>query len=208
MADPKPDDDLAAYMAPTPQEDPSDQERLAFRKKRHQNVRDLYMYRRLQKEEYESYRDKDYREAQLNRLQGEFRENYIERLTIASELRASGEKLNDPMIPSAREDSDKVEEAEVLAYMAHEGPASELPTEIDRKDYYLKRYGEIRGAYVYLKLQQEEAEKYKDKSYREKLVDKLKALYRKNQTERIAVVITLRRMGQKVDDPFVPLSRI
>lgn len=205
---PDPVDDLAVYMAPTPMADPTDAERRAFRKKRHQNVRDLYIYRRLMKEEYESYRDKDYREVQLNRLQGEFRDNYIERLTVVMELRAGGERVEDPLIPSVREDSDKVEEAEVLTYMSHDGPASELPTDQDRKEYCQKRYPEICDAYRYLKLQQEEAEKYKDKAYREKLMDKLKALYRKNQTERIAVVIAMRQLGLKVDDPFVPLSKV
>jgi hypothetical protein len=209
MADPKPDDDLALYMATNPKESPNDAERVAFKRKRHQDVRDLYKYRRLEKEEFESYRDKDYRDSQINKLQGQFRDNYIERLTVVTTLRAMGHEVVDDLIPLTRPGpSDQVEEAEVLTYMAQEGPPSELPSEEDRKIYFQKRYVAVKEGYWYLKLQQEEAEQYKDKAYREKLMDKLKALYRKNQTERIAVVVALRRIGVPVDDPFVPLSKI
>lgn len=208
MPEDKPADDLAAYMAGHSAEGPTDAERRAFQKRRHNNVRDIYLFRRLQKEEYESYRDKDFRETQLNRLQGEFRDNYIERLGVVSELRALGEQVVDPLVPAVRETSDKVEEAEVLTYMAHDGPASELPVAADRKAYYLKRHTEVRDAYLYLKLQQEEAEHYRDKAYRDKIMEKLKVLYRKNQTERIAAVLALRQMGLKIEDPFVPLSKV
>lgn len=99
----------------------------------------------------------------------------------------------------------KVEEAEILAYM---GSEVELPSVADRKSYFLKRLGNVRDVYLYLKLQQEEADAYKDKGYREQTIGKLQKLFRENYTERVTVVTELRKMGEKVDDPFVPLSKV
>lgn len=204
------DDQIKEYMtAPVPEEVLDRKRRRAHVLSRHQTVRDLYMYRKLQMEEYNTYPDKDYRNQQLTRLQKEFRDNLIERLTVVQTLREMGEPVTDPLIADKRESAaDKVEEAEVLAYMHFDAPVSELATEEDRVAYYRKRLNEVEDTYRYLKLQQEEVEQYKDKSYREATMNKLKLLYRQNYTERVAVVTALRKCGAKVEDRFVPLSKV
>lgn len=204
------DAEILAYMSmPAPHGILNDKRRLDFTLGRHRTVRDIFMLRKLQKEEYEAYTDTGYRTEKLNKLQTEFRENYIERLTIVTELRKINARFDDPLIPKEKKivASEKIEEAEVLSYMSTDGPATELATGEDRKDYYKKRLGEVDDVYRYLKLQQEEAEKYQDKVYRERVMGKLKTLYRQNYVERVTVVGSLRKMGVMVEDCFVPVSR-
>lgn len=200
---------LEAYMSASVNGDFTEKQQRGYILNRYRTVRDLFMYRKIQQEEYESYTDHAYREQQLNKLQKEFRDNYVERLTVVEEMKKLGELVNDPLVPDQRgKTADKVEEAEVVAYMSREAPPTELATEQDRKDYFRKRIADVEDVYRYLKLQQEEVEKYQDKAYREATMGRLKAQYRHNYVERVAVVTALRRLGIPVEDRFVPLSKV
>jgi hypothetical protein len=200
------EEDVQAYMSAPLADTVSVKERRNHILQRYQTVRDLFLLRRLAKEEYELYGDVEYRNELLNALQKDFRVNLIERMTVVELLREIGESVVDSLLPPTRESSakDALEEGEVVAYMNAEIPSVEQPTPEDRKAYYQKRYKEIEENYRYLKLQQDEVERFKDKAHREKTMGKLKIHYRHNFLERVTVVGALRRMGAPVADRFVP----
>jgi len=95
----------------------------------------------------------------------------------------------------------KVEEAEINAYM--ENANGEGPNERDRKDYLTARYENVKAQYKFLLLQREEADGRKADDD----MNKLTAAFRENYKARRYVVTELRRMGQAVDDKFVPTSQ-
>lgn len=101
----------------------------------------------------------------------------------------------------------KVEEAAINAYM--DGPSNgEAVKDDDRKAYYKQRYNGVKSTYKFLVLQKEEAEAYKDKAHKAQLLNKLTPLFRENYIERLAIVTELRKLGETVDDQFVPLSKV
>jgi len=92
------------------------------------------------------------------------------------------------------------EEAEINAYMEAD---YRLPEE--RQIAYLKqRHTEIALEYENLKLQKSECEgrKYEDGLRR------LQQIFRDNYIARKVVVTELRKLGEPVADPFVPLSKV
>lgn len=97
----------------------------------------------------------------------------------------------------------KTEEAEVNAYMEAENSGIEAPSEADRRAYLWKRYRETVDLYVALQLQKEECVGVKSES----LMNSLTAHFRDNYKARRWIVTELRKMGEKVDDKFVPLSQ-
>ena len=102
--------------------------------------------------------------------------------------------------------SDKVEEVALNAYMDAVGANGEAKTDDDRRSYYRKRLVEVKMTYKSLILQKEEAEGYKA-DRREAMLNKLTPIFRDNYGERVRVVTELRKLGEVVDDPFVPLSK-
>lgn len=92
--------------------------------------------------------------------------------------------------------SDKIEEAEVDAYMDAD---AEKPKDDIRKVYLKSRYESIKGAYRDLRLYKEEAEQRKD----EKRINELTQQFRDNFKARKWAVTSLREMGEVVEDPFI-----
>lgn len=95
------------------------------------------------------------------------------------------------------------EQGALDAYIEGVGSNGEGPTDADRTAYYLNRYEEVKAAYRKLLIQREEAEARKmDES-----LPGVLAHFRVNYSARLHVVRELRRLGQVVNDPFVPLSK-
>lgn len=103
-------------------------------------------------------------------------------------------------------DKNDPEEAAFNAYMEAVGANGEATTDEKRKVYYQTRYQAIRAAYAELLLQKEEHEGYKSE-LRERSLAKLTPIFRENYLARVRIVVELRKLGEKVDDPFVPLSK-
>lgn len=103
---------------------------------------------------------------------------------------------------------ERIEEAAINAYMDGAAANGEALSDEDRKVYFKKRYADVRSSYKYLMLQREETQCYKDKAHKDQVMTKLTALFRENYDDRVTVVIELRKLGEKVDDPFVPLSKV
>ncbi len=100
-------------------------------------------------------------------------------------------------------DQEKIEEAAINQYMA----AGVTITDQEKISYFQSRLKNILDGYRFLRLQKEEYDRYTEKGHREDLLSKLTRLFRENYSERVAVVTELRRLGVKVDDQFVPLSK-
>lgn len=100
------------------------------------------------------------------------------------------------------ENKQPFEEAQILSYME----AALKPDRESRRAYLISRLEEIKGFYTKLKLQKEEIETYRDPAYKETVMARLSVLFRNNYAERVAVVTSLRQMGERVDDPFVPVT--
>lgn len=96
---------------------------------------------------------------------------------------------------------DDVEEAEVNAYMDAE---AERPADEIRKLYLKQRYEGIKSEYRTLRLAKEEAEQRKD----EKRITELTSHFRDNFKARKWAVTSMRQIGEKVEDPFIPLSAV
>jgi len=95
---------------------------------------------------------------------------------------------------------DGPEEAELAAYM--EAGDGQAPGQEDRRAYLQRRHAEIDREYRDLLLQKEEIEARRN----EKLLDAVTAMFRENWKARKFVVVELRRLGEEVDDRFVPKS--
>lgn len=115
--------------------------------------------------------------------------------------------MSDETKEEVKKDAEKIEEAEYNAYMEAVAANGEIPKESERKDYYKARYNNVKTVYKSLILQKEEAEGYRDKDQKKLWLDKLTPAFRDNYRERIRIVTELRTLGEKVDDPFVPLSK-
>lgn len=108
----------------------------------------------------------------------------------------------------ADKNQERLEEAAINAYMDGASANGESLNDDERKLYFKKRYSDIRSSYKYLMLQREETQCYKDKTHKEQVTAKLTVLFRENYDDRVTVVTELRKLGEKVDDPFVPLSKV
>lgn len=94
------------------------------------------------------------------------------------------------------------QEAEINVYM--ESPDGQGPKEDDRKAYLKGRHEEVKRDYKILCLQKEEAQGCK----REDMLNQLTTAFRNNWKARRYVVVELRRMGEQVEDSFVPKSAV
>ena len=92
---------------------------------------------------------------------------------------------------------DEVEEGAINAYME---ASSEAPEAGVRKVYIKSRYEGIKSEYRTLRLAKEEATARGD----ERRVNELTASFRDNFKARKWAVMSLRGMGEAVDDPFIP----
>lgn len=99
------------------------------------------------------------------------------------------------------------EEAQFSAYMEGANAGSDVPQDTDRKTYYYSRLKEIRDAYKQLLIEKEEIDGYKNAAHREPMVAKLLSLFRTNYLARVRIVTELRKLGEVVEDPFVPSSK-
>jgi len=94
----------------------------------------------------------------------------------------------------------ELEEAEIDAYMDLEIQDAEAPQPEERLSYLQTRYAQVKNDYKVLQLQKAEAEAKKD----ENMLNKLRGLFRENFKGRKYTVTELRKLGQKVEDPYVP----
>jgi len=111
-------------------------------------------------------------------------------------------------MPDTKEEVEKIDEASINAYMEAVEANGEAPLEKERITYYTQRYNGVKATYKALLLQKEEAQQYRDKEQKDNLISKLTPAFRQNYIERLAVVTELRKLGQVIDDPYVPLSKI
>jgi hypothetical protein len=95
-----------------------------------------------------------------------------------------------------------VEQGEIDAYADSENAGTAGPTGDERQAYLRARYEQIKIEYKSLQLQQEE---YKC-SKRDELVQKVREAFGHNYAARKYVVRELRKVGEKIEDKFVPLS--
>jgi hypothetical protein len=101
---------------------------------------------------------------------------------------------------SVTDEKKSVEEAAINAYM--ESLDGESLTDEDRREYLWAFLEEIRRVYKNLLAQKEQAKRMGN----EEGLNQLTKLFRKNYEGRRDAVLELRRLGEKVDDKFVPDS--
>lgn len=101
----------------------------------------------------------------------------------------------------ADEKKEEVEEAEVNAYM--EAELNGDLTDDDRKEFLTLRLDKIKAEYRGLRMLKEEYEKTKNPD----ALNQLSGDFRKNFLVRRYCVTELRRLGDKVEDQFVPDSK-
>ena len=95
---------------------------------------------------------------------------------------------------------EKVEQAEIDAY-SHVGNADgDAPTREQRLAYLRERYGQIRGQYTRLLLEQEEFQTTQNAQ----MLQACAALFKLNYAARRHTVKELRTLGETVADKFVP----
>ena len=76
------------------------------------------------------------------------------------------------------------------------------PTKEERIAYYWARYEKVKATYAHLKLQKEEAEGRKS----QEALSSVLSAFRQNFIARRFVVAELRKLGEEVKDPYIPLS--
>jgi hypothetical protein len=94
----------------------------------------------------------------------------------------------------------KIEEAEVNAYM--ECADGQKPNENERRDWLRARYMDVIREYKQLLLLKEEVEYRKN----DEAMNRLTQSFRENYKTRRWVVTELRKIGDTVEDKFVPRS--
>lgn len=99
-----------------------------------------------------------------------------------------------------KEKSSEPEEAEINMYM--ESADGEAPSEEQWKEYWKVRYKQVKADYQTLQMQKGENDTVKRKEIEVQLVQ----AFKNNYKERKNVVIELRRLGEKIEDRFVPKS--
>lgn len=97
------------------------------------------------------------------------------------------------------------EDLEVQSYMDSIPKSGEAPSDKDRLERYKLRYQFIKDQAKGLQLEREEIEagKMKDK---DQMLLKITAAFADNYRNRKTIVTELRRLGEKIDDTFIPLS--
>jgi hypothetical protein len=99
------------------------------------------------------------------------------------------------------------EELAVESYMDRIKASEEGPSDGDRKEWYQLRYKFIKDQAKRLQLEREEIEATSSKKKDEMLAN-IRAAFTDNYKSRKAIVTELRKLGEKVDDQFIPLSAI
>lgn len=92
-----------------------------------------------------------------------------------------------------------VEEVEVDAYMDEENAGKEKPTDEQWNDYLLMRYESIKQQYNALMVAKREAEIGK----RVEWIAQTREQFSNNYKSRKLVVRELRKLGKKIEDPFI-----
>lgn len=92
-----------------------------------------------------------------------------------------------------------VEEAEVDAYMDEDNAGKEKPSNEDWKNYLLFRYREIKEQYKAYMVAKREAELGKKTEW----VAQSRQGFMDNYKSRKIVVRELRKLGEKIEDPFI-----
>jgi hypothetical protein len=99
------------------------------------------------------------------------------------------------------------EELAVEAYMDQFTKSPEAPSDEERKTRYLERYKFIKNEAKRLQMDKEEIEATSSKN-KEQLLQQVRAAFTENYKTRKAVVTELRKLGEKVEDQFIPLGAI
>jgi hypothetical protein len=97
------------------------------------------------------------------------------------------------------------EELEVEAYMDQFNKSEDAPTDDERKARYHQRYKFIKDEAKRLQMDREEIEAGASKN-KEQLLQQVRAAFTENFKSRKAIVTELRRLGEKVEDKFIPLG--
>ena len=97
------------------------------------------------------------------------------------------------------------EELSVEAYIDQFSRSTEAPSDDERKQRYQLRYKFIKDEAKRLQMEKEELEATNSKS-KEQMLTQIRTAFTENYKSRKAIVIELRKLGEKVDDKFIPLS--
>lgn len=93
----------------------------------------------------------------------------------------------------------------VEAYIDQLSKSEEAPTDAERIERLLVRYQYIKDEAKRLQCEREEIEASQVKQ-KDQILNTIKTSFTENYKYRKAIVTELRRLGQKVDDKFIPLS--
>ncbi len=99
------------------------------------------------------------------------------------------------------------EELEVEAYMDQLPSGPEAPTDKDRKDYLNARYTFVKDQAKRLQLEKAELESVKTES-KKQVMDNIRSAFAENYRIRKYCVTELRKLGEKIEDKFIPLSAV
>ena len=105
------------------------------------------------------------------------------------------------------EKKEKPEEEILAEYMDGVGANGETPTDEDRKKYWHSCYENVKRSYKGLLISREDIDGM-PKSRQDQAKTQLVEQFRINRQDRFHVVKELRKLGEKVDDNFVPLSAV
>lgn len=101
--------------------------------------------------------------------------------------------------------AEEPEELAVEAYMDQFSKSAEAPTDAERVERLLVRYQYIKDEAKRLQCEREEIEATTVKN-KEQILTTIRNAFTENFKYRKAIVTELRRLGQIVDDKFIPLS--
>lgn len=101
--------------------------------------------------------------------------------------------------------SKEPEDLAVEAYMDQFLKTSDAPTDEERKARYQLRYKFIKEEAKRLQMDREEIEANSSKN-KEQMLQSIRAAFTENYKSRKAIVTELRKLGEKIEDPFIPLS--
>ena len=106
-------------------------------------------------------------------------------------------------------DHDKAEPEElaVEAYMDQLGGSSEAPTEEERKAYLKRQYEGVKATAKSLQLERAVIERMDGKK-REDAMNNMRGAFAENYKFRKIIVTEMRKLGEKVEDQFIPLSAV
>jgi len=99
------------------------------------------------------------------------------------------------------------EDLAIEAYMDQLTKSVEAPTNDERKARYYQRYEFIKGEAKRLQMDREEIEAGSSKQ-KEQLLSSVRTAFTENYRSRKNIVTELRKLGEKITDPFIPENSV